>query len=380
MRRRNAGEFPPELEEDLESRFAVLRRQANSRQRFDPLDESLEQQRRAGHFARDRISTESGMPGGAIVHRAAGAAVRRQIDGLLDQMQQFSDAVFATTELLGSMLADPPFHHHDDLRSDLDTLDDRVTAVERRRIAVEAVSQRVLELEHSIERVSSTVPDIDWGQFAATFRGSREILIDHYSPMADRFVGSDPVLDIGCGDGDFLQLLAERGIDCWGVEADEEVADSAIERGLHVRHGDGIEVVRNLGNDSLGGIAVLQVVEHLAASDVPVLVEEAYRTLRAGGVLLLETPDPRSLYVHTHSFWLDPSHVRPVHPLYLEFLCRQAGFRQVEIARSSPVRSEEQLEMVDDDGSELAQTLNANLAKLNEILFGPQDYAVRAVV
>lgn len=377
-RRRNDGSFPSGIEEQLESRFAALRRDAANRQNFDPLTAALENQRSAAHFSRDRITTQSRLPGGAAVHNAAGAVVRRQIDGLLDQMQQFSDAVLATSELLGSMLSDPPFHHHDDLRGDLDMVEDRLVELERRRVQIEVVAQRVTDLERQIRRVSNSVPDIDWGRFAERFRGESDALLAHYAPVADRFVGLGPVVDIGCGDGDFLTLLAERKIDAWGVEADEALADAARDRGHHVRHGDGMEVLSNLGDDSVGGIVLLQVVEHLGAPVLPDLVVEARRVLRSGGVLLMETPNPRSLYVHTHSFWLDPSHVRPIHPLYLEHLCVEAGFASVEIEYSSEVPEDERLEPVPDDGSETAAATNRNIERLNDALFGPQDYAVVA--
>lgn len=375
--RRRSGDLDADLDEELESRFASLKREAASRQDFDPLTASLGRQRAVAHFSRNRIVTESRIPAGSTVHRAAGAAVRRQVDGLLDQMQQFADAVLDTTEMLGSMLGDPPFHHHDDIRGDLDMVSDRVVELERARVAVDVLARRMSVVERDA-RGSRSAPALDWGHFAAEFRGSRKDLLAHYAPLADRLALHEPVVDIGCGDGDLLQLLTERGVSCWGVEVDEALTQAARDRGFEVRHGDGREVLAEVDDKSLGAVVLLQVVEHLDAASLPELIASVHRSLRSGGVLVMETPNPQSLYVHAHSFWLDPSHVRPLHPLYLEFLCREVGFGAVEIAYDSPVPEHEQLELLPDDGSDLVRAMNRNLMKLNAALFGPQDSVIVA--
>lgn len=377
-RRRSDGSYPEGIEEDLESRFATLRRAELQRSSFEPLEASLSELRARGHFARNRIHLDSQVPGGSALHRAAGVAVRRQIDGLLDQMQQFSDAVNETSALLGSMLEDPPFHHHDDVRSDLDMLDDRLTRLERTHAEIGVLSQRVHDLHREVQVIASSPPDIGWERFARRFRGETDELLAHYEPIADRFRGQGPVVDVGCGDGDFLTLLADREIECWGVETDATLARSATDRGHLVRVGDGVEILGNLGDRSLGGIVLIQVIEHIPPSAIPVLVREAARVLRPGGVLFMETPNPSSLFVHSHSLWLDPSHSRPVHPLYLDFVCREAGFERVDTVYASPVPDDQALPEIPDDGSELAGTLSVIVERLNQAVFGPQDYAIIA--
>jgi SAM-dependent methyltransferase len=377
-RRRRDGAYPDGIEEDLESRFAALRRAALDRRSFAPLEVALDRQRDAGHFTRDRIDLGSEVPGGASIHRAVGATVRRQVDGLLAQMQDFSDAVNETSDLLGSMLGDPPFHHHDDLHSGLDMLDDRVTRLERARAEIGVVAQRVEDLHREVQAIAASPPDIDWTRFARRFRGDAEELLDRYRGVADRFEGLGPVVDVGCGDGGLLSLLAERGVESWGIESDPAVARVATGRGHTVRVGDGVEVLRNLGDETLGGVVLIQVIEHLPPATIPGVIGEVARALKPGGVLYIETPNPMSLFVHSHSLWLDPSHTRPLHPLYLEFVCRAAGLEQIEIVYSSPVPDDQKLPGVADDGSELAATMSAVVERLNQVVFGPQDYAIVA--
>jgi O-antigen chain-terminating methyltransferase len=281
----------------------------------------------------------------------------------------------ATSELLSAMLAEPGVHHHDDLLGSIDMVDDRVTQLERAKVHIDQIRDDVADLRTSVEGATAAPPDIDWDRFARAFRGDRSELRSRYESLADRFVGHGPVVDIGCGDGLFLELLGERGVDAWGVEIDEALVDVARGRDLDVRVGDGVAAVAHLGDASVGGIVSVQVVEHLVPSLVPRLVREARRALTSGGVLVIESPDPRSLYVQTHSFWLDPSHARLVHPLYIDWLCREAGFATVEHVPASAVPSEEQLPIPDASSDPL---LGEIVDKLNAVLFAPQDYVVVA--
>jgi O-antigen chain-terminating methyltransferase len=128
---------------------------------------------------------------------------------------------------------------------------------------------------------------------------------------------------------------------------------------------------------SLGGIVLLQVIEHITAQQVVQLVSNAYDKLRPGGVLMMETVNPQSLYVFAHAFYLDPTHGQPVHPAYLTFLVRESGFSDVTIDWRSLPPTEETLQEL--DGSEpVVKAVNENLRRLNTLLFAPQDYALIA--
>jgi hypothetical protein len=151
----------------------------------------------------------------------------------------------------------------------------------------------------------------------------------------------------------------------------------AEELGLHVEADDGNTYLRSIPDASLGGLALIQVIEHLTAQDLVDLVAVAAHKVRPGGKVIMETVNPQSLYVFARSFYLDPTHVRPVHPAYLEFLFREAGFSTVELDWRYPPREREVLKDIPGDDDATRQ-MNANIANLNALLFAPQDYALIA--
>jgi len=159
------------------------------------------------------------------------------------------------------------------------------------------------------------------------------------------------------------------------VELDADAAAVARASGAKVEEEDGLDVLARLPDGSLGGLVLLQVVEHLTGQELLELVLLARDKLRAGGRIVVETVNPQSLYVFAHAFYLDPSHQAVVHPAYLSFLFREAGFGRVEVEWRSPPPEDEVMEEVPGSG-ELEKHLNANLARLNQLLFAPQDYAL----
>ena len=151
----------------------------------------------------------------------------------------------------------------------------------------------------------------------------------------------------------------------------------AVDQGFDAVLDDGNTYLRTIADESLGGLALIQVIEHLTAQEMVDLVALAARKVRPGGRVIMETVNPQSLYVFARSFYLDPTHVRPVHPAYLEFLFREAGFSAVEIDWRNPPRDLDVLHEVRGDDP-ATQQINANIATLNGLLFAAQDYAVVA--
>ena len=122
---------------------------------------------------------------------------------------------------------------------------------------------------------------------------------------------------------------------------------------------------------------MIQVIEHLSPQQVIDFVALATEKLRPGGKVVLETVNPSSLYIYARAFWVDPDHVRPVHPNFLEFLFREAEFAKISIEYRSPVADSEQLvPLPGDDPQTLA--LNENFDRISALLFGAQDYAIVA--
>lgn len=234
------------------------------------------------------------------------------------------------------------------------------------RIAyLEALSARSAPPSHLPGPESASLPESVYALFEERFRGSSAEITGKqrfYLPFLSNLPG--PVFDAGCGRGEFLRLLMDEGIVARGVEASSLAATVCRAAGLDVREGDAIEALAAEPPSSLGAVVAFQVVEHWPAAATFRFLAEARRALAPGGVLIVETVNTNSLAA-MNAFYLDPTHVRPVPPEALRFLCDAAGFRDLRVEYLSPLPAGDRLE----ERSE-------NDARLNAILFGPQDYAV----
>jgi SAM-dependent methyltransferase len=209
------------------------------------------------------------------------------------------------------------------------------------------------------------IPESVYALFEERFRGSPEEVAEkqkYYLSFLWNLPG--PVFDAGCGRGEFLRLLRDQGIPSRGVDSSGIAARTCRAAGLDVEEGDAIDALAEAGSASLGGVVALQVVEHWPASATFRFLVEARRALAPGGIAIVETINTDSLAA-MNAFYLDPTHVRPVPPEALRFLFDAAGFRELRVEYLSPLPASERLE----ERSE-------NDARLNTILFGPQDYAV----
>jgi SAM-dependent methyltransferase len=234
------------------------------------------------------------------------------------------------------------------------------------------------------EALSSTL--FDYVGFERRFRGDPEeiltTLVDRYG---DVLSDHQPVVDIGCGRAELLGRLAEGGVEVIGVEPDPGMAAEARSRGISVHEALAGDWLRSVPDGSLGSIITTHVLEHLELDDLIELLELAAVKLRPGGVFISETPNPASLIVLGNSYLLDPTHVRPLHPSLLAFLCEKAGFRDVRLQFFSPASgyhlprtSLEAGDALPPWAAELSSTVDQGFARLNDVLFGPQDYAVVA--
>ena len=162
----------------------------------------------------------------------------------------------------------------------------------------------------------------------------------------------------------------DRGVDLAGG-----MLDRAREKGLAVFEGDALEHLKAQPDGSLGGIFSSQVIEHLAPEYLRGLVRESLRALRGGGVLLMETINPLSLFALSRIFFLDPSHRQPLHPEYLRYLLDGCGFSGVEILYSAEP-ADEMLRPVGTD-QPTAMVFNENVDRLNRLLFASPEFAVK---
>jgi len=176
-----------------------------------------------------------------------------------------------------------------------------------------------------------------------------------------------PVLDLGCGRGEFLELLGESGLSARGVDSNTMAVARCRARGLDVREGDLLAALAAETPDSLGAVTAFHVIEHLPLATLIAVLDGARRVLAPGGLLILETPNPENLRVGAHSFYNDPTHRAPIPPEVAAFMVAQRGFSEPAIRRLHPFPARDRLP---------EETSEARL--LNTLLFGPQDYAVIA--
>ncbi len=221
---------------------------------------------------------------------------------------------------------------------------------------------------------------VNYFVFEEAFRGSRETIKERQAAFVRYFEGSKNVLDIGCGRGEFLELLRDSGIGGRGIDSNEDMVEFCRSRGLDVERIDAIAYLEGLEDKSLDGVFLDQVVEHLRPDYMVKLLGLCNKKMKYGHHIVVETVNPLS-FTSLANFYIDLTHVRPVHPETLRFLFGVVGFREVEVRFFSLVPDEGRLKMVeqeevDEESKNRFETIyNKNIAIMNSVLFGAQDYA-----
>jgi SAM-dependent methyltransferase len=218
--------------------------------------------------------------------------------------------------------------------------------------------------------------------FEDQFRGSRETIrarLESYLPF---FAGAHDVVDVGCGRGEFLELLADAGIRGRGIDLNHEMVEQCRVRGLDVIEADAVGYLSTLDDASIGGLFAAQVVEHLQPDDLLRFLELAFHKIRPGGRIVLETLNPACWVAFFESYIRDITHVWPLHPETLKYLVLASGFTRADIEYRSPVPIQDRLQTVaappnsDAFVADLVEAFNANAQKLNGRIFTHLDYAV----
>jgi len=178
-----------------------------------------------------------------------------------------------------------------------------------------------------------------YAQFAEQFRGPRneirERLRFHLPFIQDAAAGSEdrPIVDLGCGRGEWLEVLREAGLRAYGVETNPLFVEQCRGLGFDVKAAEVIAHLRSLPDDSLGAVTAFHLIEHLALPLAVQLLDEAKRVMKAGAVIVLETPNPENIIVGSCHFYADPTHNRPLFGPTLQFLVVQCGFHDVQLFR-----------------------------------------------
>lgn len=226
--------------------------------------------------------------------------------------------------------------------------------------------------------------DQDYRAFQNRFRGDEEAIRARMEGHVERFEGVEgPVADLGCGRGEFLELLRDAEIASVGVEINEADVQDCRSRGLEAVTADLFEWLEGQSEGSLGGIFAAQVIEHLPPTDWSRLVRLAVTRLEPGGRLVLETLNPESVFAMFRAYVIDPTHVRPVHPDLLAFLASRAGLAEVGLHYQAEVPDGVRPTVIDTgelsgEVLTLAERVNERLSRIDRLCCAPQEYTLVA--
>ena len=187
--------------------------------------------------------------------------------------------------------------------------------------------------------MDSKTIDQFYADFEARFRGPRSIISQRlkcYLPLLEplrEHVQTFSALDLGCGRGEWLELLEAHGTSARGIDLDNAQLESCHRRGLKASRNNALDELRALEENSQTLITAFHLAEHLPSEELRHVIQEAHRVLIPGGHLILETPNPDNLCVGSNTFYLDPSHKRPLPAQLLQFLVQHGSFQDAHILR-----------------------------------------------
>lgn len=258
-------------------------------------------------------------------------------------------------------------------------LEVRFNKMERK---ISSINWKIKEdtLRWSNKKKIKDILDLDYLGFENIYRGDESLIKERQSSVVRFFSGQSNVLDIGCGRGEFLELMKERNISAKGIDLDEKMIELGKSKGLDVKREDALAYLNSQDNNSLGGIFLGQVVEHLTPSELIELTELCYERLKKDAYIVIETVNPLCLFTMA-TFYLDISHQKPVHPDFLRFHLETLGFHSTELEFISPLDEDERLKSLPETESSpdsVNAVVNENFNKLNKLLFSFRDYVIAA--
>lgn len=264
----------------------------------------------------------------------------------------------------------------------IDALEQQVREIRQEVISSRKSIQRqvtlLLEKLKEENDLGDIFTELDYGEFEKHFRGAESEIKERQKVYLPYFANASKVLDIGCGRGEFLELLREDGKDACGVDLYEPFVEHCRAKGLTVVNAEALAYLGDLEDGSIDGVFAGQIVEHMEVAILVQFCRKIYSKLAEGGVAIFETPNPQCLGIYTHAFYMDPSHTKPVHPLTLEYILRQVGFQKVEIFHPEYSTFKYRLPLLTAEESARHEEFNEGSNKLSDEIFGYQDYAAIA--
>ncbi|SMC76604.1 O-antigen chain-terminating methyltransferase [Desulfocicer vacuolatum DSM 3385] len=283
-------------------------------------------------------------------------------------------------------------NQHKDIKRSLSTLSDKITLQLDKS---SKTHQQLVNMEYQIDILKASVQNSNeppndeqlypsqkdtekhifdnmYSDFQDQFRGSRQEVkrrISFYIPFVQSALaatGKGIVLDIGCGRGEWLELLAKQNINARGLDLNRVMVNRCHEMHLDVIETDAMEYLMKLDNHSVSILTGFHIVEHLPFKTLISLIDESFRVIKPGGIVIFETPNPENIMVGACNFYTDPTHKNPIPPETLEFLIKARGFTKIKTHRINLMKETKYL----DDN---------NMQDINDVLFAmskEQDYAV----
>ncbi|MDX6611481.1 MAG: hypothetical protein QOD75_667 [Blastocatellia bacterium] len=261
------------------------------------------------------------------------------------------------------------FAKQQEIRSEL------VLQAQRANVLLEKAAEQVSDAQdgsylQSMAREADHTLDAFYVALEEQFRGSREEIKDRlriYLPLViNAGIGADdkPILDVGCGRGEWLELLGEQGLVASGIDSNRMQVAKSRELGLNVAEAELLDYLRRTPDSSLGAVTGFHIVEHLPVETLVAFLDETVRVVVSGGAVIFETPNPENILVGSCNFYFDPTHRNPLPGPVLKFLIESRGFKDVQILKMNPSD-----EAPVKGGTDLAK-------RFNQYFYGPMDYAV----
>lgn len=239
-------------------------------------------------------------------------------------------------------------------------------------LGVLEVQQRLDALEREAQLHS--ISDETYAALEQRFRGSTDLITERqkqYLPFVTEVLQPNaPVLDLGFGRAEWLQLLTHHDIPCHGVDSNDVFIRNAIGHGLSVTKDDLLPFLVKQSSESFSAVTMFQVAEHLPLRVLEDVLSQIHRILIPHGLVIIEIPNIETLRVGAGTFWIDPTHIRPLYPEFLRFLTERAGFSSISDRKSTPLDSPKSIDQIDIQSTMIQEMWN----RIN----GPGDFAIIA--
>lgn len=322
--------------------------------------------------------------------RAGVADLSMRMQQLANSQAELHDAIRGVADLSMRVqqLANSQVELHDAIRGVQDDTEElKHTAEERLRQLdkqLTDLNEMVADLNKDYRRNDLDMSDEFYHDFEEAFRGSQEDIknrLQIYVPIIKEHLPNwknGTFVDVGSGRGEWLDVLRENGaVDCVGVDLNQTQNKICEERGHRTVCMDCVQYLQEQPDESVNLVTGFQIIEHLPLPVFVQMLKECKRALKPGGMILFETPNPDNLSVGADTFYLDPSHKRPLVPHLTRFLVQYCGFDGVQVIGANAHNAF--IKFPDNQIGEENEKLVQHLNDISWKLFGPQDYAIFAV-